>query len=85
MSNITDVEWFAREISATELLEMSNTPSDICEVVGNWVEENCDYDDEEEWSDLCFVFYEFWGCENIPSHTPEWDKFWNDKLEEEQE
>jgi hypothetical protein len=81
----TSVEWFARNISATELLE-NNDANGIVEIVGDWVDENCDYDeddDDDAFSELCFVFYEFWGCENIPSHSPEWDKFWNDKLMEE--
>ena len=80
----SDVEWFARDISATELLE-NNDPDGIVEIVGNWVDENCDYnEDDDDYSELCFVFYEWWGCENIPSHSPEWDEFWNDKLAEEQ-
>ena len=77
-----EVEWFAREMTATELLE-NNDADGIVEIVGDWVESNCDYNTEDEWSELCFVFYEWWGCANIPSHSPEWDKFWNDKLEEE--
>ena len=81
--SVADVEWFARETSATELMEMSDTPSAICEVVGDWVENNCTYDTEDEWSDLCFVFYEWWGCEHIASHTPEWDAFWQQKVTEE--
>lgn len=81
----SDVEWFARDISATELLE-NNDANGIVEIVGDWVDENCDYDedDDDAFSELCFVFYEFWGCENIQSHSPEWDQFWNDKLMEEQ-
>ena len=79
---IADIEWFARDISATELME-NNDADGIVEIVGNWVEENCDYENEEEWSDLCFVFYEFWGCENIASHSPEWDEFWDNKVKEE--
>ena len=82
--SVGDVEWFARNISATELLDMSDTPSAICEVVGNWVENNCDYDTEEEWSDLCFVFYEWWGCAHLDSSTPEWANFWTVMSREEQ-
>ena len=80
--SVSDVEWFARDISATELLEMSDA-DDIVETVGNWVEANCDYDTEEEWSDLCMVFYDWWGCGDIGSHTPEWQAFWQQKLLEE--
>ena len=80
--SVADVEWFARDISASELLEMSDADG-IVETVGNWVEENCDYKTEQEWSDLCFVFYEWWGCEDIGSHTPEWTQFWSQKLAEE--
>ena len=80
--SVADVEWFAGDISASELLEMSDADG-IVETVGDWVEANCDYENEDEWSDLCFVFYAWWGCENIASHTDEWKEFWNQKLSEE--
>ena len=80
--SVADVKWFASDISASELLEMSDADG-IVETVGDWVESNCDYENEDEWSDLCFVFYEWWGCENIASHTDEWKEFWNQKLAEE--
>ena len=77
-----DVEWMASNHSAMELLEMGD-PDAIVEFVGDWVEDNCDYSTEEEWSDLCFVAYEFWGCAGIPSHSPQWDEFWFNKAKEE--
>lgn len=82
--NAHDVEWLARDVTATELMEDGDANS-IVEFVGDWVEANCDYETEEEWSDLCFVFYEWWGCENIASHTEEWQQFWEQKVKEEQE
>ena len=80
--SVADVEWFARNTSATELLEMSDADG-ITETVGDWVEANCDYDTEDDWSDLCQVFYDWWGCGHLGSHTPEWHAFWQQKLSEE--
>ena len=79
---IRDVEWFAGSWSATELLE-NNDAEGIVEIVGDWVEAECDYNNEEEWSDLCQLFYDWWGCINLASFTPEWDAFWQQKLAEE--
>ena len=83
MSNISEVEWLASSYSATELLETCGDADGIVEFVGDWVEENLDYSTEEEWSDLCFVFYEWWGCAGIPSHTPEWEQFWLEQAKQE--
>ena len=86
--SVSAVEWFASSYSVTELLDEANgSPDNIVEIVGDWIEEELGLDssdDWQEWSDLCQVFYGFWGCLDIPSHSPEWDKFWNDKLEEEE-
>ena len=78
-----EVEWLARDVSATELMN-NNDADGIVEFVGDWIEDNVSYDTEDEWSELCFVFYEFWGCQDIPSHTPEWTQFWTDKVREEE-
>ena len=84
MSNTSEVEWLARNYTATELMEMGGGNADnIVEFVGDWIESNLTYKDEDEWSDLCVAFYEWWGCENLASQTDEWHQFWENKVKEE--
>ena len=86
---INSVLWFAGSYSVTELMEEAGGDADgIVEIVGDWVEESLHYDSTDnwqEWSDLCQVFYDYWGCLELSSGTPEWDSFWLSRAAEEDE
>ncbi|QBP06115.1 hypothetical protein [Synechococcus phage S-B68] len=60
----------------------------VVETVGAYIEEfmnsyGVDPDDDENeelYSDLCFMVYEFHGAEDLESGTPEWDAHWESLL-----
>ena len=82
LEEIRDMEHWSQSWSVTELLD-GNDPDGIVEIVGD---QASTYDTtEDEWSDLCCLFYDWWGCLNLGSSTPEWDEFWMKRLSEETE
>jgi hypothetical protein len=83
---IESMTWFAKSWTVTELLDEGNThPDDIPEIVGDWVDDELNPIDDDEKSELCSVFYNYWGSVGIDSHTPEWEGYWMNLLSEEQE
>jgi hypothetical protein len=84
-SAICDMQSWTESWTVWELLE-GNDPDAIVEMVGDHASIYfSDEDDDDAWSDMCMMFYDWWGCLDLASSTPEWDKFWLDLLAEEQE
>ena len=83
---VRDVRQAAADISAHEILDGEDFPHPYIDFVAEWVGEwiSSSYTNEEEdWSDLCCVFYEFKGCLDLSSHNDEWNKFWLSELGDE--
>ena len=78
IDDIRDMHHWAKSWSTVELLE-----NDIVELVGD--QASCYTEDDQIWSDFCMIAYDWWGCLDLASGTPEWDQFWSRKLSEETE
>ena len=72
-------------ITATEML----ADGDVCEWVSDYVEglmTEMDMDSDDDYDTFnqgCFMVYEHFGAGELDSSTPEWDKFWEDKMNQE--
>lgn len=73
-----DVYESASHISAKEIIGDEEFPQPyvdvVAEWVGDWIASSYTLRDDDDYSDLCCVFYEAKGCLDL--HGDAWNEFW---------
>ena len=81
---VRDVRGAAAHITAYEIIGDEEFPQPyvdvVAEWVGDWISSSYTIRDDDDYSDLCCVFYEFKGCLDL--HGDGWNEFWMNELKE---